>query len=71
LTGPSIKRDGGRIKRKPRMVSTANILAGVRFSPRGLPSRIFFERIALVAEVTALIVPAKKLSHVKESSYNI
>ena len=43
----------------------------MRFSPRGLPSRIFFERIALVAEVTALIVPAVKLSHVKESSYNI
>ena len=62
-------REGGRIKRKPRMVSTANMFAGVRFSPSGLPSRTFLERIALFADVTALIVPAKKLSHVKESSY--
>jgi hypothetical protein len=44
------------------------MLAGVRFSPRGLPSRTFFERIAFDADVTALIVPAKKLSQVKESS---
>lgn len=51
------------------MVSTANMFVGVRFSLSGLPSRTFLERIALVADVTALILPAKKLSHVKESKF--
>ena len=44
------------------------LFAGVRFSPSGLPSSTFFERIALAAEVTAEPVPAKKLIHEKESS---
>ncbi len=56
------------MNRNPKMVRTANMLAGVRFSPMGLPSNTFFDRIALAADVTALMVPAVKLSQVKESS---
>ena len=44
------------------------LFAGVRFSPSGLPSSTFFERIALAAEVTAEPVPAMKLIHEKVSS---
>jgi hypothetical protein len=41
------------MKRKPRMVSTPNMLAGVRFSPTGGPSSTRLERMALAAEATA------------------
>jgi hypothetical protein len=41
------------MKRKPKMVSTPNMLAVVRFSPIGGPSSTRFERIALAAEATA------------------
>mmetsp|Transcript_32848 Transcript_32848/g.79496 ORF Transcript_32848/g.79496 Transcript_32848/m.79496 type:complete len:226 (+) Transcript_32848:524-1201(+) len=58
------------MNRNPNMVSTANIFAGVRFSPMGLPSNTLFESIALVADVTALMVPAVNDSHVKDSSFN-
>ena len=44
------------------------MLAGVRFSPSGLPSSTFLERIAFAADVTALPVPAMKLIHEKLSS---
>ena len=52
----------------PMMLRMANMLAGVRFSPNGFPSRTFLERMALAAEVTALAVPAMKLIHEKLSS---
>jgi hypothetical protein len=52
----------------PMMLRMANMLAGVRFSPSGLPSRTFLERMALAADVTALAVPAMKLIHEKLSS---
>ena len=61
--------EAGRIIKHPRMVSTANMLPGVRFFPKDLPSKTFFPRMALLAEVTALPVAAMKLIHVKESSW--
>ena len=56
--GPSIARDAGKIIKKPRMVSTANMLEGVKFSPKGLPLNTFLLKMALAADVTALKVPA-------------
>ena len=66
--GGSMSRVTGKMAQKPMMERMANMLAGVRFSPSGLPSRTFLERIALAAEVTALAVPAMKLIHEKLSS---
>ena len=44
------------------------MLAGVRFSPKGLPSSTFLLRIALAADVTAESVPAVNENHEKVSS---
>jgi hypothetical protein len=51
------------------MVNTANILAGVKFSPNGLPDNTFLDKIALVADVTADNVPDVKDNHVKDNSF--
>ena len=63
---------GGPVARAMREGARAGAgrasLTGVRFSPSGLPSRTFLERMALAADVTALAVPAMKLIHEKLSS---
>jgi len=57
------------MKQNPRIVSTPNMLAGVKFSPSGSPESTRFERMALMAEATAETMAAVKDSHEKESSF--
>ena len=70
LVGPSINNDAGSIIQNPNIVNTANILAGVKFSPNGLPDSTFFDKIALVADVTADSVPDVNDNHVNDNSFN-
>jgi hypothetical protein len=50
--GPSTNSDAGNMKRKPNIVSTAKMFAGVRSSPNSLPSSTFYDSIAFATDVS-------------------